>query len=77
MNDEKKVYMGEVIWFSKGFGFLAWNIDGAQQKDLFVHYSDISMEGFKNLLKGQKVSFEIGKNNHGDPKAINVTALKD
>ena len=72
-----KVYSGLVIWFSakKGIGFLSWEVDGVQQKDMFVHYSDIAMEGYKAVKKDQKVSFSIGENKHGQPKAINVMPI--
>lgn len=54
---------GQVKWFneSKGFGFLT---DG--KSDFFVHYKSIKGEGFKNLLEGQKVSFEVTKTPRGD-----------
>ena len=73
-----KEYSGEVIWFcpKKGYGFLEWEKDGTRQKDLFVHFSDIECEGFKTLYKGQKVSFKLGVNKHGDPKAICVEIIK-
>lgn len=78
MNDNVK-YVGTVIWFNpmRGFGFLEWEKDNLKQKDLFIHFSDIICEGFKTLNKGQKVSFSIGKNNRGDPKAIDVTIVKN
>jgi len=78
MSKDNKYY-GEVIWFDpkRGFGFLVWEIDGVQQKDLFVHFSDVACEGFKTLYKNQKVSFELGTNKHGDPKAILVEVLKN
>jgi CspA family cold shock protein len=71
-------YTGEVIWFNnnRGFGFIAWEKDGVKQRDMFVHFSDVSCEGFKSLYKGQKVQFGLGTNNHGDPKAVNVTVVK-
>lgn len=64
-----------VIWFSsaKGYGYLARE-DGL--KDLFVHYSNIAMEGFKTLKPGQKVSFELGANHKGE-QAINVVILSE
>jgi CspA family cold shock protein len=54
---------GQVKWFneSKGFGFIT---DGKQ--DYFVHFRSIKAEGFKNLLEGQKVSFEVTKTPRGD-----------
>jgi len=77
MSDESKLYYGVTIWFnsSRGFGFVQWDDDGVAQPDMFVHYSDILVEGYKTLFKGQRVSFNIGKNNNGDPKATNVKIL--
>ena len=76
MTDNKM--LGDVIWFDpkRGFGFIEWEKEGEKQKDLFVHFSDVECEGFKTLYKGQKVSFGLGVNKHGDPKAINVEILK-
>ena len=72
MTDDK-VYYGTVIWFSKSFGFLAREEGG---DDIFVHYSDINMDGFKVLAKGQRVSYQLGLNFKGQPKAINVVVVK-
>jgi CspA family cold shock protein len=60
---------GTVKWFneSKGFGF----ISRAEGSDVFVHYSSISGDGFKSLIEGDSVSFEIEDGDKG-PKAINV-----
>jgi CspA family cold shock protein len=73
--EDSKLHYGKVIWFDnkKGFGFISWKDDkGVEQKDLFVHFSDISCQGFKTLSKDDFVTFNIGKNFHGDPKATNV-----
>lgn len=77
--EDKTVYVGKVCWFSakKGFGFIEYEVDGVKQKDMFVHFSDISMPGFKTIQAEQKVSFEVGKNKNGDPKAINVLILAE
>lgn len=77
MMENDKVYTGTVIWFSpaKGIGFLEWYIDGVRQKDMFLHFSGIVCEGYKTVLKGQKVSFKIGQNYHGDPIAIETTIV--
>lgn len=78
MSDNER-YFGEVLWFDskRGYGFIAWEKDGVKQKDMFVHFSDVTCEGFKTLYKSQKVSFGLGTNKHGDPKATNVEVLKN
>ena len=64
--------VGTVKWFNgdKGYGFLAR--EGGP--DVFVHYSAIQSEGFRNLEEGQKVEFEVEQGNKG-PQATNVTIL--
>lgn len=56
--------MGTVKWFNeaKGFGFIAPQ-DGSP--DVFVHYSAIQGEGFRNLAEGQAVEFESAKSQKG------------
>jgi CspA family cold shock protein len=63
---------GTVKWFNskKGFGF----ITPSEGKDVFVHFSAIKAEGFKNLNDGDKVSFEVIEDAKG-PKAANVTKI--
>ena len=62
---------GTVKWFNstKGFGFITPD-DGGD--DLFVHYSEIKMDGYATLDEGQKVDFEVGEGKKG-PCATNVT----
>ncbi|WP_109993101.1 cold-shock protein [Salinisphaera sp. LB1] len=64
---------GTVKWFSskKGFGFIAPE-DGS--KDLFVHHSEIKMQGFASLEDGQAVEFEVGEGKQG-PCATSVVPL--
>lgn len=76
MSDNKN--LGTVIWFNskKGIGFLEWKINNIPQKDMFVHFSDVLCDGFKTLYKDQKVSFNIGANKRGEPKATEVEVIK-
>jgi cold shock protein len=62
---------GTVKWFSrvKGYGFIA--PDGSD-KDVFVHYSAILGEGYRNLEEGQRVEFVIEETDKG-LQATNVT----
>jgi CspA family cold shock protein len=64
--------VGTVKWFngSKGYGFIARE----SGPDVFVHYSAIQSEGFRNLDEGQKVEFEVEQGVKG-PQATNVTIL--
>lgn len=62
---------GTVKWFSaeKGYGFVTPD-DGSE--DVFVHFSKITIEGFKTLDKGAKVKYDKTSGQKG-PQAINVT----
>ena len=64
---------GTVKWFNadKGFGFIAPAEGG---DDLFVHFSEIQVQGYKTLDEGQRVSFEVGEGRKG-PQAQQVTPL--
>jgi len=63
---------GTVKWFndSKGFGFITRENGG----DVFVHYGDIQVNGFKSLTEGQSVQFDVVESPKG-PKAANVVKL--
>jgi cold shock protein len=64
---------GTVKWFSdeKGFGFITPDGGG---RDLFVHFSGITGDGYRSLSEGAKVSFEEENGDKG-PKAINVQKI--
>ncbi|MFW6048714.1 MAG: cold-shock protein [Candidatus Bipolaricaulota bacterium] len=63
---------GTVKWFDddKGFGF----IEQEDGEDAFVHYSEISGEGYRSLEEGQEVEFEIEQGDKG-PKAVSVEVI--
>lgn len=62
--------IGKVKWFNsqKGYGFITTE----QGNDVFVHYSGVVSEGYKSLLEGDNVQFELTKGKNGD-QAVNVT----
>jgi CspA family cold shock protein len=66
------VTTGTVKWFNpdKGFGFITRE-DG---DDVFVHFSAIQGEGFKNLDENQKVEFDVTQGPKG-PQAANVRSM--
>ncbi|MHC4472265.1 MAG: cold-shock protein [Planctomycetota bacterium] len=61
--------LGTVKWFddSKGYGFIQEEGGG----DVFVHHSEIMMEGFRTLVEGDRVEFETAQGPKG-PKAVKV-----
>ncbi len=63
---------GTVKWFSraKGYGFISR--DGGD--DVFVHYTAIQGDGFRNLDEGQQVEFSVEDSPKG-PQATNVVTL--
>lgn len=69
----------KVKWFNKekGFGFLEYKSpkNSEDDKDIFVHYSAIQSEGYKELYQGQVVDFELVKTDKGY-QAKEVEAIK-
>ena len=65
---------GVVKWFNnkKGFGFIQGPTDGP---DIFVHFSEISGEGFRKLHEGDTVSYDETQGEMG-PKAVNVIKVE-
>ena len=66
---------GIVKWFNdaKGFGFITQ--DGSD-KDVFVHFTAISGEGFRTLREGERVSFDVVEGPKG-LQAANVRSLSE
>jgi cold shock protein len=68
---------GIVKWFKaeKGYGFITVDgRDGSKKTDVFVHYTQIQMDGFRKLEEGQRVEFDIVKNSKGE-QAENVVVV--
>lgn len=63
---------GTVKWFNetKGFGF----IEQENGPDVFAHFSAITGSGFKTLIDGQKVQFEVTQGQKG-PQASNIEVI--
>ncbi|MFX1375495.1 MAG: cold-shock protein [Promethearchaeota archaeon] len=62
---------GYVKWFDakKGYGFIS--VEG--QEDIFVHFSNVEMDGFRKLDQGDEVEFEMKESKEGKgPEALNV-----
>jgi len=72
---EKSNDYAVVCWFDsrKGVGFLTKE-DGSG--DLFVHWTNIAMDGFKTLKQGQRVSYDLGENHKGQ-QAVNVVVVAE
>jgi CspA family cold shock protein len=64
---------GTVKWFnaSKGYGFIA-RANGS--KDVFVHQSEIQLDGYRSLEEGQRVEFSVEQGTKG-LQAVRVTAV--
>jgi cold shock protein len=60
---------GTVKWFNgaKGYGF----ISRENGDDVFVHFKEIVGDGYKNLVEGDKVNFEVTKG----PKGLQATGV--
>lgn len=65
--------IGTVKWFNdnKGYGF----IEQEDGPDVFVHYSEIRMEGYRTLRPGMQVAFDLAEGPHGmQAKRVAVVA---
>lgn len=65
---------GKVKWFNdaKGYGFIEQPNGG---EDVFVHFSAITMDGFKTLAEGEEVEFEVRQGDKG-LQAVNVVRVQ-
>ena len=63
---------GKVKWFNseKGFGFI--EVEGGS--DVFVHFSAITTDGYRELKENQRVEFDV-KNGDKGPQAENVAPI--
>lgn len=64
---------GQVKWFSseKGYGFIS---SKEVENDIYVHFSDIDMKGYKTLEEGELVQFDYDEEHQ---KALNVKKIAD
>jgi CspA family cold shock protein len=64
---------GTVKFFNvdRGYGFIT---PATGEKDVFVHYSNVAGEGYRNLQEGQQVEFDLAQGQKG-PEAQNVRVL--
>lgn len=69
------MYKGKCIFFSaeRGFGFLSKDMGGP---DVFCHFSNLEMDGYKKLDKGDRVEFDIEDGPNGKPQAVRVQILE-
>ena len=65
---------GKVKWFnnSKGFGFIVPDTGG---EDVFAHFSQINMDGYKTLKPDELVQFEVVDGNNGK-QAQNIQSVR-
>lgn len=65
---------GRVKWFNdtKGYGFIEYT----DHEDVFIHYSAIHQNGYKTLIQGEMVEYELVKTSDGY-KAKNVRPIKE
>jgi CspA family cold shock protein len=63
VKEEGQLAQGTVKWFSneKGYGF----IEREEGDDVFVHHSAIQMDGYRSLVEGQRVEFDVEQGDKG------------
>jgi CspA family cold shock protein len=67
------MHRGVVKWFNdlKGFGL----IEGPDRRDIFVHYTAIDSPGYRSLIAGEQVEFEITEGGLQGLRAVHVRKL--
>jgi CspA family cold shock protein len=70
MSEVRETGMVEHFDSKRGFGFITRENN---KPNIFVHFTNINGDGYRELTKGQRVSFEVGDSPKG-PTALNVTA---
>jgi CspA family cold shock protein len=74
MAKKKNCITGFVKWFDakKGYGFISVE----DKEDIFVHFSNVQMDGFKKLDMGDRVELEVKESKEGKgPEALNVKII--
>ena len=69
--------IGQVKWFNKksGYGFVKVLTGDYKEEDIFVHHSEINVEGYKYLMEGEYISFDVTEE-EDKKKAVNVTGIE-
>ena len=70
---ERRTMEGTVKFFKEkpGWGFIVGD-DGVER---FVHYSEIKMDGFRKVQKGDRVRYEVGEGKDGRIQALDVVKI--
>lgn len=68
--------VGKVSMFKNGFGFITPD-GGKSRRDVFFHFSEIRMEGYKSLQCGDEVEFDMGQTPEGKACAVGVTLIRE
>lgn len=77
MFDEEEFYRGKVIyWKKEGYGFIRSELE--ELPDVYIHYTQIEphREGFKTLIEGDLVEFQIYKSNEGHKEQYRAKNLR-
>lgn len=60
----------------KGYGFITPDTTDDKEKEVFVHFSEVQSSGYKELVEGQKISYELKSGDRGE-YAANVAILEN